>query len=160
MTIGSCIGGSQLCCCNSQVYINGQSSVKLKDTAVTHTKWSFKLSAKIQILVQTYHIWNTRGMLHLAGNEQSLTTLQPIHNTVSHLMYEALGTHRYYGLKQIHETASSVTFVWVDSRMDGCTNTFVGGSVVSAGAVLCVLALLRHLVHQLVGAVLDAAAVW
>ncbi len=46
----------------------------------------------------------------------------------------------------------------MDGWMDGCTDKF-GGSDVSAAAVLCVLALLRRPVHQLVGGVLDAAAV-
>lgn len=49
----------------------------------------------------------------------------------------------------------------VVSRMDGWMDAQINleGSDVSAAAVLCVLALLRHPGHQLVGGVLDAAAV-
>lgn len=45
---------------------------------------------------------------------------------------------------------------WIDGWMD---SDHFGGSDVSAVVVLYVLALLRHPVHQLVGGVLDAAAV-
>lgn len=63
------------------------------------------------------------------------------------MMYDTNGCH---GLEQIR----------VVSRMDGWMDSdHFGGSDVSAVVVLYVLALLRHPVHQLVGGVLDAAAV-